>query len=95
MSFDTGIESDAPAAPGVIPESVTRIPATAELRCPRCGLSILLRPRRLAMAHCPRCIARHRTLVELLSSALPAGSPLSPDPRQSHPDVRGAGDGGP
>ncbi len=46
--------------------------ATPYLNCPRCGLSIALRVRWLAIKHCPRCVARSRTIVELFSSQLPA-----------------------
>jgi hypothetical protein len=42
------------------------------LNCPRCGLSIEVRPSRAAIRHCPRCVARGRVVVELFSSALPA-----------------------
>jgi hypothetical protein len=43
------------------------------LNCPRCGLSIEVRPYRTAIRHCPRCVARNRVIVELFfSSALPA-----------------------
>jgi hypothetical protein len=46
--------------------------ATPYLNCPRCGLSIALRSRWLAITHCPRCVARSHTIVELFSSRLPA-----------------------
>ncbi len=54
------------------------------LNCPRCRLSIEVRSRWLAIVHCPRCVARSRTLVELFHSqlsaeALYAGDSL-PDP---------------
>ncbi len=42
------------------------------LNCPRCGLSILVRPHRAAIGHCPRCVGRSRVIVELFSSTLPA-----------------------
>jgi hypothetical protein len=42
------------------------------LNCPRCGLSIDVRSRWLAVTHCPRCVARAHTIVELFSSRLPA-----------------------
>jgi hypothetical protein len=42
------------------------------LNCPRCGLSIEIRSHWLAVTHCPRCIARSRTAVELFSSEMPA-----------------------
>ena len=47
-------------------------PTTPFLNCPRCGLSIALRPRWLANPHCPRCLGRNSTIVELFSSGLPA-----------------------
>jgi hypothetical protein len=42
------------------------------LNCPRCGLSIVVRPQRAAIRHCPQCVARSRMLVELFSSTLSA-----------------------
>jgi hypothetical protein len=42
------------------------------LNCPRCRLSIRRRGPLPQMVHCPRCVARTRTLVELFASALPA-----------------------
>jgi hypothetical protein len=45
-------------------------PAPPYLNCPRCGLSIALRSR-LVIRHCPRCLGRTRTVVELFSSQLP------------------------
>jgi hypothetical protein len=42
------------------------------LTCPRCRLSIKPRSPSLQMIHCPRCVARTRTLVELFASTLPA-----------------------
>jgi hypothetical protein len=42
------------------------------LNCPRCGLSIEVRPHRAAIRHCPRCVGRSRLSVELFSSTLPA-----------------------
>jgi hypothetical protein len=42
------------------------------LNCPRCGLSIEVRPNRAAMRHCPRCVGRSRLIVDLFSSTLPA-----------------------
>jgi hypothetical protein len=47
-------------------------PSAPYLNCPRCGLSIEVRSRWLAIRHCPRCIARTRTVVELFGSGLPA-----------------------
>jgi hypothetical protein len=51
------------------PDASTR---ARHLNCPRCGLSIAVRPHRAAMRHCPRCVARGRVIVELFSSTLPA-----------------------
>jgi hypothetical protein len=42
------------------------------LNCPRCGLTITPRAAWLSVRHCPRCLARSRTAVELFSSRLPA-----------------------
>jgi hypothetical protein len=42
--------------------------ATLDLYCPRCRLSITPRAHWLAIEHCPRCVARTRTLVTLLPS---------------------------
>ena len=43
------------------------------LSCPRCGLSIRPKASWLTVEHCPRCIARARIPVKLLSWTLPAG----------------------
>ncbi len=52
---------------------MTELAAAAPyLNCPRCGLSIEVRSRWLAITHCPRCVARARRAVELFSSRLPA-----------------------
>lgn len=53
----------------------TQIDASARrehLNCPRCGLSIAVRPYRAMIRHCPRCVARARVVVDLFSSTLPA-----------------------
>jgi hypothetical protein len=42
------------------------------LVCPRCRLTITPRVVWLAVTHCPRCLARSRTIVEMFSSQLPA-----------------------
>ncbi len=42
------------------------------LNCPRCRLSLEMRSRWTAIRHCPRCLGRTRTLVELFSSPLAA-----------------------
>lgn len=47
------------------------------LNCPRCGLSIAVRSPWLVMTHCPRCVARARTAVELISSEMPASVPYA------------------
>jgi hypothetical protein len=49
-------------------------PAAPYLNCPRCGLSLAVRSRWLAITHCPRCVARARTIVELFRSRLPASA---------------------
>jgi hypothetical protein len=41
------------------------------LNCPRCGVSIRMRSPWFTMTHCPRCIARAGTTVELFSSEMP------------------------
>lgn len=41
------------------------------LNCPRCGLSVHVKPQWLAIRHCPRCVARSRIAVEMFSSGLP------------------------
>jgi hypothetical protein len=46
--------------------------AGSYLICPRCGLTIGTRSPWLAMTHCPRCIARAHTAVELFSSDVSA-----------------------
>ena len=53
------------------------------LNCPRCGLSIRPKVSWLTVEHCPRCIARARIPVKLLSSTLSAGELLvrSREPR--------------
>jgi hypothetical protein len=48
--------------------------ATSFLNCPRCRLSLEVGSRWMAIRHCPRCLGRTRTLVELFSSPLPAGA---------------------
>jgi hypothetical protein len=51
----------------------TGVPRVAAyLNCPRCGLSIERRARCLTITHCPRCIARTRTPIEMFGSQLPA-----------------------
>jgi stearoyl-CoA desaturase (delta-9 desaturase) len=47
------------------------------LSCPRCGLTIAPRSQLLAVEHCPRCVARARTLVTLVASPLPANEPCA------------------
>jgi hypothetical protein len=50
--------------------SIAKPVSLGSLECPRCGLSIALRPHRAAIRHCPRCVARGRLLVELFSPTL-------------------------
>jgi hypothetical protein len=45
------------------------------LNCPRCGLSIRPKVCWMTVEHCPRCIARARIAVKLLSSTLRAEEP--------------------
>jgi DNA-directed RNA polymerase subunit RPC12/RpoP len=48
------------------------------LSCSRCGLTIAPRAQWLAVQHCPRCIARSRTLVILrpaVAKPFPEGAP--------------------
>jgi len=47
------------------------------LHWPKCGLSLRPRARWLAIEHCPRCLARTRIPVRLLSSPLLADEPHS------------------
>jgi hypothetical protein len=54
-----------------LPGLDTRL-AVSYLNCPRCGLTIKLRTSWLTIRHCPRCVARSRTVIELFGSALPA-----------------------
>ena len=56
-----------PTASGIAPDASAQY-----LNCPRCRLSIRRRGLALHMIHCPRCVARTRTLVELFASTLPA-----------------------
>jgi hypothetical protein len=51
------------------------------LNCPRCGLSIALRPHRTAIRHCPRCVARSREIVELFISTLAVDALYAADSR--------------
>jgi hypothetical protein len=41
------------------------------LNCPQCGLSIVPRAKWVRVEHCPRCLARSHTPVELFASRLP------------------------
>jgi hypothetical protein len=54
------------------------------LNCSRCGLSI--RPRFIAVEHCPRCIARSRIAVPMFRSPLPARELLAESKRTPVPD---------
>ena len=42
------------------------------LNCPRCGLGIAQTARSRPLVHCPRCLGRARTRVELFASTLRA-----------------------
>ena len=42
------------------------------MNCPHCRLSIERNPHWLTIRHCPRCLGRNGTLVELFRSPLPA-----------------------
>jgi hypothetical protein len=42
------------------------------LNCPRCGLGIAQTARSRPFVHCPRCLGRARTRVELFASTLRA-----------------------
>jgi len=53
--------------------------STLCLNCPRCGLRIEVLARRLAIRHCPRCVARTRSVVELSSSQRPANALYATD----------------
>ena len=45
------------------------------LNCPRCGLTIRPRAEWLAVEHCPRCLARRRTAVNMFASTVLADEP--------------------
>lgn len=62
--------------------------AALYLSCPRCGLSLEVRSRWLTIRHCPRCVARSRTVVELLSSAVPADVVHASDLPPAHAETR-------
>jgi hypothetical protein len=57
-----------------VPDHGSRTRSRVFLICPSCGLSISPRATWLAIEHCPRCLARARTTVPLLSSPLPASA---------------------
>ena len=42
------------------------------LNCPRCGLGIVQTARSRPLVHCPRCLGRARTRVELYASTMRA-----------------------
>ena len=44
----------------------------AYVNCPRCRLTVRLRPDVLAPEHCPRCAARHGVEEKVYLSATPA-----------------------
>lgn len=49
--------------------------SAVELRCPRCGLALVARSPWIAAEHCPRCVARARKLVVLLTDSAEADRP--------------------
>jgi hypothetical protein len=51
--------------------------AAIRLSCPRCGLTITPKVDWLTVEHCPRCIARARTVVGMFASTLPTDEPYS------------------
>ena len=65
------------------------------LICPRCGLSLKPRARRLAGEHCPRCMGRARIPVRLFSSPLPVAElyaeDSAPSAEQAHRTDRATG----
>jgi hypothetical protein len=74
ITSTASVRPQSPARPAPL---MSAIPvADANLRrwldCPRCGLSVEVRPHRTAMKHCPRCIARSRLIVELFRSTMPS-----------------------
>jgi hypothetical protein len=73
----------------------------AYCNCPRCGLTIAARFSVQTVNHCPRCIARGRVLVEMVTSTLPpqplyagrAGADTAAaagEPALRHPVARGS-----
>ena len=50
--------------PAALSVSMTKCRGPA-VRCPRCGLIIAPRMPTLSPRHCPRCLGRHRVVVEL------------------------------
>ena len=59
-------------------------PGASYLNCPRCGLSIEVRAPWLTIQHCPRCVARTRTVVDMFSSGLPVDALYA---AESRPDI--------
>ena len=62
------------------------------LNCPACGLTILPSADWLTVDHCPRCLARRRTRVAMVTSPAPgegrasAAEMLGPTARSHHAD---------
>ena len=63
-------------------------PGDCFLNCPRCGLTITPRVAWLSVRHCPRCLARTHTLVELFVTRLPAQALYA---HGSEPQAEGSG----
>jgi hypothetical protein len=51
-------------------DSGPAVTGTMYLNCPRCWLSIISKPDRPTIEHCPRCMARSRIAVRLFASTL-------------------------
>lgn len=62
----------AASAPSRLPRRTWGFGGSTRLSCPRCGLALAQRTQWLLVRHCPRCLARARTLVELHRSPPPA-----------------------
>ncbi len=61
------------SVPGGEPSAQLQVRASTSpqhLNCPRCRLSIVLRPHRASIRHCPRCVARDSRIVDLFISTL-------------------------
>jgi hypothetical protein len=72
------VRSSVDVASGEVRVKVGELESTVHLRCPRCGLVIFARPRWIASEHCPRCVARARKLVVLLTDSAQADRLILP-----------------